>query len=331
MPEAKTLYRIFEHWLPQNTQLAIVREALHKQDRPAALRTKSGYLHEGEAWVREHRSLLTPVLLRHVDLPDELVAGLVSDGDILVPSKDSSEQTIVFFISSDATKEQPSHLPFGLTQVTACSVFLFQLFIDICAANQPCGMQVVPPEINLSPGSLQVTVGGGLFSSGLGLLTACAAGLTGVPTAPVMSRVALESAGVIEWVLGWRKAAAETQTTFAEATKTDAERRLVELDIRRKELELERAKLKGHLVGDQDEFGRSTRVNRRCLESRGESGEVPRNIVQQHAERLEMSESYANHVLNRALPSVRFMKQKMAGIDVKSSATHRRRAHGSSL
>jgi hypothetical protein len=329
MPEAKTLYRIFEHWLPQNTQLAVVREALHKEDRPSALRSKSGYLHEGEAWVREHRSLLTPVLLRHVDLPDELVAGLVSDGDILVPSKGLSEQTILFSVSSDAAKERPVHLPFGLTHVTACSVFLFQLFIDICAANQPCGIQMLPPEINLSPGSLQVTVGGGLFSSGLGLLVACAAGLTGTPTAPVMTRVALESAGVVEWVLGWRKAAAETQKTFAEATKTDAEKRLVELDIKVKELELERAKLKGHVVGDQDEFGRSTRLNRRCLESRAESGEVPRNLVQQHAERFEMPESYANHVLNRALPATRLMKQKMAGIDMKSSTTQRRRAHGS--
>jgi len=56
---------------------------------------------------------------------------------------------------------------------------------------------------------------------------------------------------------------------------------------------------------------------------------VPRNLVQQHAERFEMPESYANHVLNRALPATRLMKQKMAGIDMKSSTTQRRRAHGS--
>lgn len=330
MPEAKTLYRIFEHWLPQDTQLAIVREALRKEDRPSSLRSKSGYLHEGEAWVREHRSLLTPVLLRHVDLPDELIAGLISDGDMMVASKSSPEQTIVFAASSDAAKEQATHLPFGLMQVAACSVFLSQLFIDICAANQPCGVEMLPPEISLSPGSVQVTVSGGPFSSGLGLLVACAGGLSGVPIAPVTTRVALESAQVVEWVLGWRRAAAETQKTFAEATKTDTERRLVELDIKLKELELERAKLKAHLVGDEDEFGRSTRVPRRCLESRAESGEVPRNLVQQHAERFEMPESYANHVLNRALPSARLLKQKMAGIDVKPSGIQRRRAHGSS-
>jgi len=67
MPEAKTLYKIFEHWLPEDIQLAIVREALHKEDRSAAPRAKSGYLHEGQAWVRQHRSLLTPVLLRCID------------------------------------------------------------------------------------------------------------------------------------------------------------------------------------------------------------------------------------------------------------------------
>lgn len=330
MPEAKTLYRIFEHWLPQDTQLTIVREALRKEDRPSSLRSKSGYLQEGEPWVREHRSLLTPVLLRHVDLPDELIAGLTSDEDIVVPAKHSPEQTIVFGASAEVAKEQPTHLPFALMQVTACSVFLSQLFIDMCAANQACGVQMLPPEINLGPGSLQVTVGSGLFSSGLGLLVACAAGLSGVPTTPVPTRVAQESAEVVEWVLGWRRATAETQKTFAEATKTDAERRMVELDIRLKELELERAKLKGHLVGDEDEFGRSTRVPRRYLESRAESGEVPRNIVQQHAERFEMSESYANHVLNRALPSARLLKQKMAGIDVKPAGVQRRRAHGTS-
>lgn len=329
MPEAKTLYRIFEHWLPQDTQLAIVREALRKEDRPSTLRSKSGYLHEGEAWVREHRSLLTPVLLRHVDLPDELIAGLISDGDMAVPSKSSAEQTIIFALSSDVAKVHDAHLPFGLMQVTTCSIFLFQLFIDICAANQPCGVQILPPEVNLSPGSMQVTVGGGIFSSGLGLLVTCAAGLSGVPTAPVTSRVALESAELVEFVLGWRKAAAETRKTFAEATKTEAERGLVELDVRLKKLELERAKLKSHLVGDQDEFGRSSRVPRRCLESRAESGEVTRNIVQQQAERFEVSESYANHVLNRSLPTARLLKQRMAGIDVKLSGMQRRRAHGS--
>jgi hypothetical protein len=330
VPEAKTLYRIFEHWLPQDTQLVIVREALRKEDRPSSLRSKSGYLHEGEAWVREHRALLTPVLLRHVDLPDELIAGLVSDGDMVVPSKSSPEQTIVFTVSSDVPKEHATHLPFGLMQVAACSVFLSQLFIDICAANQPCGVEMLPPEINLTPGAVQVTVSGGVFASGLGLLVACATGLSGVPTAPVTTRVALESAEVVEWMLGWRRAAAETQKTFAEATKTDTERRLVELDIKLKELELERAKLKSHLVGDEDEFGRSTRIARRCLESRAESGEVPRNTIQQHAERFEMSEPYANHVLNRALPGARLLKQKMAGIDVKPFGIQRRRAHGSS-
>lgn len=326
MPEAKTLYRIFEHWLPEDVQLAVVREALHKEDRPSALRARSGYLHEGEAWVRQHRSVLTPVLLRYIDLPDELVAGLVSDGDILVPSKGSSEQTIVFSASSDAPKEPPAPLPFGLTQVTASSVFLFQLFVDICVANQACGIEVLPPEINLTPGSLQVTVGGGLFASGLGLLVACADGLSGAPIVSAMTGLALGSAGIVDLALGWRKAAAESHKTFAEATKTDTERRLLELDIKLKELELERAKLQSRLVEDQDEFGRPIRVNRRFLESQAESGEVPRNTVQQHSARLEMSESYANHILNRALPSARLMKQKMAGIDVKGSAMLRRRA-----
>jgi hypothetical protein len=326
MPEAKTLYRIFEHWLPEDIQLAIVREALHKEDRPSAMRSKSGYLHEGEAWVRQHRSLLTPVLLRYIDLPDELIAGLVSDGDIQAPSKGSSEQTVVFSVSLDPPREIPVPLPFELTQMTASSVFLFQLFVDIFVANQACGIEILPPEINLSPGSLQVTVGGGLFASGLGLLLACAAGLVGAPVVSAMTGVALGNGGVVDLVLGWRKAAAESRKTFAEATKTDAERRLLELDVRLKELELERSKLQSRVVSDQDEFGRPVRIARRCLESRAESGEVRRNIVQQHAERLEMSESYANHVLNRALPTFKLMKQKMAGIEVKAPALLRRRA-----
>jgi len=168
MPEAKTLYRIFEHWLPQDTQLAVVREALRRDDRPSSLRSKSGYPQEGEAWVREHRSSLTPVLLRHVDLPDELIAGLISDGDMMVPSKSSSEQIIVFAVSSDATKEQATALPFGLMQVTACSVFDSQLFIDICAANQPCGAEMLPPDINLSSGSVQITLGRRTIRLGIG-------------------------------------------------------------------------------------------------------------------------------------------------------------------
>ena len=326
MPEAKTLYKIFEHWLPEDIQLAIVREALHKEDRSAAPRAKSGYLHEGQAWVRQHRSLLTPVLLRHIDLPDELIAGLVFDGDIQVPSTCASEQIVVFSVSLDVPKEVSVPLPFELTQLTASSVFLFQLFVDIFVANQACGIEILPPEINLSPGSLQVTVGGGLFASGLGLLVACGAGLIGAPVVSAMTGVALGSGEVVDLVLGWRKAAAESRKTFAEATKTDAERRLLELDIRVKELELERSKLQGRVIGDQDEFGRPVRISRRCLESRSESGEVRRNIVLQHAQRLEMSESYANHVLNRALPAFKLMKQKMAGIEVKSQTVLRRRA-----
>ena len=146
----------------------------------------------------------------------------------------------------------------------------------------------------------------------MGLIVASASGLVGAPLLGIGSGVALASVGLVQLAVGWRKAAAEIRRMDADAAQSDAERRLTEIKIKRKELELEQAKLE--IAGEK---APKTRADH----PRPESAEVPRDVVRKLAEQFSMEEAYANHLLNRGLPILRIMKQKMAGVEVSSVRT----------
>jgi hypothetical protein len=215
-------------------------------------------------------------------------------------------------------------------------MFLFHLFTAIGAANAACGVQISPPQVTLGPGPLQFTIGGGLFASDIGLLIACAPAVIGAPLVSKQSESALAAARTIELMVGWRRAIAEQRKIGFEASRSEAERRLTEINIEIRKLELERAHRKHTSSWIEAEVRGRYWGSGSGLEiaiSPPESSEVRRDLVQEQARRFAMTEVYANHLLNRTLPSLRLLKQKMAGIDIcviepiahanrKASATH---------
>jgi hypothetical protein len=314
MPDASALFEIIDYWLPESTRLGLLREAGLSDDRPFSLRRAPALVAERENWVTQHRFALAPLVLRHFDPPDNLIARLVEDGDIKVPSEqrnDQQSQSIVLSGFPEEDIERASMFKgFALTQLTASSITLFQLFVDISAANQACGLQISPPNVKVRRGSMELSFGSGLFASGVGLIVACATGLVGAPLVSVPAGFVLASAGVIDLVIGWRKSVAEEKKAYAETLKTEAERRLAELEIQIRDLELQRAKL-----WLESRFANQLKPGG-GLESGltpPESSSVPRRLVQGQAEQFGMTEAYANHLLNRTLPGTRLIKQKMAG------------------
>ena len=309
MDDARALYEIFHHQLPENVRVTVLQEINLPDDRPSVLRGRGGLIDDAVEWINRHRTALVPVVLRHIDPSDDLIAQLTREGDIQVPSEQLSSQTVCFSGFPQPSDElRDASNGFALTDVTASSLLLFQLFLDLSAANAACGIQLPLARINLNHGSVELPlVGGGLFASGVGLIVACGAGLIGAPVISVLGGVTLATAGVIDLVVGWRKSVAEVHKTNVEAGKLDAERRLADVDIKIKELELERARLAA-TVPVRNELGRiEPRERRERLLSPPESGEVAREIVQRQAEELGMTEGYATHLLNRALPGMRIL------------------------
>ena len=318
MPEPRTLYRLFNNFLTESKRVAIMREARIEDDRPSILRGEAGQTQEGVEWIARHRESVAPLILRYIDPPDDLIAGLVTDGDLQIPAESRSPQTII--LSGLTVSESGSaRQSLSLSDILGSSAIVFQAFLDLSAANEACGARSSLPEVELSRGSVQITVGRGLHSSGIGLLVTCSAGLVGAPLAGTIAGASLATAGIVELAVGWRKAIAENRKLDTDTSKTDAQHRQTEINIQIKELDLERARLEKDHVMDHDSSGRPMSRPRQNALSRTppESGEVPRASVRQNAEALAMSEIYANHVLNRALPNFRLLKQKMSGAEVR--------------
>jgi hypothetical protein len=168
-----------------------------------------------------------------------------------------------------------------------------------------------PPAVSVEAGSVQFTVGGGLFASGIALLAACSAGMVAAPAAAAASGCTLATAGFIELALNWREKIAQIRKTDAETTVLRLEhdhitvqqsQRLRELEIQAKELELEMARARAMETRDADEIS--------------SAGLVPRDVVRREAERLGLSEGYANYILNRTLPSYRKLAAYFSEVQV---------------
>ncbi len=305
MDEPHAVYGIWQELLPGSAQLEILRAAGMPDDRPSVLRGKGGSIPEGLRWLEQRRKTIAPLLLRHVDPPDGYVAGLVRDGDLQVPVEPHRPQSILLsgFLTFEEEGHASARLP--LSSIAASSALLLQAFIDISAANHACGGTVPDPMVRIERGSLQITVGGGLFASGVALLVACGSVLVGAPVAGIAGGAILATAGVIELAIGSKKTIAETRLLDMNALKADAERRKTELEIKLREIELERAQLER----DRD------RAEQPAIPPG--SAAVPRAVVRENSDQLGMSETYANHLLNRALPRYRYLRQRMAGVEVK--------------
>ena len=334
MNKPETLVDIFSDWLDETSRRAILIEAHIEDDRPPHLRGEGGDLKVAWDWIQHHRAQIAPLVLRYVDPPDRVVEGLVMDGDLQVPHPEGGVPSVLSFSPltefETSVTQSPGQIP--VLDLALTSAFVSELFVDMARANRVCGTWVDPPQAAVTRGSVQYTLGSGLFASGMGLLVACSAGLVGAPIVGPVAGATLATVGLFDLALGWRKQVAETTKARSAARKYEAEARLVELDVKIKEVELEKARL---LSETEPEYDRHKNVLRRIYVRRRheefqrilapDSGEVPRQLVRRTAEDMNMNEVYANHLLNRCLPRFRLLKQKIAGATITSRNVRRKR------
>ena len=220
------------------------------------------------------------------------------------------------------TDEYVDELP--ILDIAITSAFLSEMFVDLGRANYVCGADIHPPKATIKAGSIKYTLGGGLFATGMGLLVACGSGIVGAPIVGPVAGATLATAGIFDLALGWKKQVAETARIQSESKKIDVDTRLVELELKIKQLELEKAQLLSETQPEYDPRSDVLRlyVRRPIREQQKamppDSSEVPRKLVQRTAEDLNISEAYANHILNRCLGKFRMLKQKIVGANITS-------------
>jgi len=302
------------HYLDESERLQILKEAGIFDDRPNILKGRGGSYADLYNRMDQHRSSITPILLRTRNLSDKQIAHLVADGDVRIAQNSNRGAVKVSFslLQTQSTK------PLGgskvlLTDLAAASAAMTEMFVVLGHATNSLGAEIAsPPEVQVKSGSVEIAVGGGLFGSGIGLIVASAAGLVAAPIIGPAAGVVLAGAGIIELALGWKQKIAETEKTREETRilridhdeiVVSQSRRVRELDIRLKEIELEKAKLQ---VGAEEKETSSFAA----------SGLVKREVVIAEAERRGLTESAANHILNRGLPTYTALRRYFGQIDI---------------
>ena len=294
--------------LEEAEKVDVLREAGLLDDRPEELRPPvGGSWGTVIEWMAPRRSSIVPALLRVRDLPYREIGRLIGDGD-LSPGQDFRRADIRIRVtpvgereSRRETRERVTRV--SLTDLAAASAMMVDVFMVVGTASESFDseIRVTSPDVEVRSGSVEFNIGGGgLLTSGMALVVACAAGVSGLASAPLvvpLGGAGLVALGVIEVALGWKQKIAETRKTDEEArilrllrdeVVIRQSRRERELNIKLKELELE-------LAREQLRAAEPSRFASSSL--------VPRELVRNEAERLGLSESYANLLLNKALPT----------------------------
>jgi hypothetical protein len=243
--------------LDEGEKIAIIRAGRLTDDRPSILRGRGGNRSDLSKWMKPIRHTIVPLLLRVVDLSDNAIGKLVSDGDLSLGDLFTARQVNLRFFLERAASHAPPHTfdagAVRLTDLTGCSAVLFEMFVSICSANRPLGLQetFIPPDVRVEGGSVQFSLGGGMVASGIGLIVACSSGLLAPPAVVISSGIVLASIGLLDLVVGWKQKLAETRKTQEETRVLSVEhgttalqhnRRLRELELRIGEMELEKAR-----------------------------------------------------------------------------------------
>jgi hypothetical protein len=313
------------HWfdnvfarLGEPEQQAVLRNASLSDDRPPQMR--GGHWYDPDIvgkWIAPVRKDLVPALLRVVNLTDAEISHMLADGDLSVGTPLLTATQIVMRLTDTGPAEGKAGIL--ITDLAAASAMLLEMTVVIGQANRAFGQEITPPEVlSVSSGSVEFAIRGSLLASGLGLIVFCSAGL-----APIAGGV-LATAGLFDLVVNWRKKMAETRREDAAARKLEAEtgevRRRADAEIRRLDAETRKLNLEADKLEAETSRGYATADEERFAES----SLVPRNVVQEQAKDLGLEEGYANHLLNRSLPSYRAVRGYFRDMEFKStSASHK--------
>jgi hypothetical protein len=288
---------------------------------PEVIRTGSGETEPGREWVRSHHSIIIPLILRTIDPDDDTVVSLVQASYLSFGEQPSSTDNFrITFSLLGGYKPGPDPHPrdarrVAITDLTAASCALCELFIEIASANRPFGVILEPPLAEVSPGSISFTIGGTLYTSGLSLIVACCAGMIAAPVVGPIVGGALATAGAIELALTWKKTITENKKLEGERYKLEAETSKLYAEARKNDAEARKAYIESFAKLREMERERATPVDQTAASSC-----VPRSVVIAEAQRFGLTEGYANHVLNRTLPSYITVRQYCENIVTESVA-----------
>lgn len=260
-------------------------------------------------WFLAHREALAKSVLRFVDPVDDEIAGMVREGDLVVPEV-RHRQLGVRFCFEGARNSDTAPNAFPITQLAASTVGVLQTATDLAAAFSPCGVEFSEPTVTLEQGSIQIRVRGGLFASGVGVLLAAATGIVGSPVAAGLAGAALATGGLVGLALDWRRTVTETAKLQGERKLIDAQTRLAEAELAIKEAELQRARVvHGFPALRSDEPDDPPWPD-------AASALIPPDQLEAIARAHGWSPAFVSHVANRGLPSTRHWLSQMTGVRV---------------
>lgn len=246
-------------------------------------------------WIRANASELFPAIFRVTDPTDSDVAILSNEDAFWIREVPANAGADLRLAQRRALIQSES---LRITDVCIASSVVCELFVNFAAAHRPLGVELDPPATTVESGSVKFGIDGGLFASGIALLTACAEGLVADPVTGIIGGAGLATAGAINLALSWKQKIAEIDRAEQDRWKTYEETKATRVDTQLKEIEYEMQQLK------LEEARRALEPESQSQSTAPASALVPRELVQEVAERVGINEAHANHLLNRVLSSL---------------------------
>lgn len=266
---------------------------------PAAQLNRGSYNQELRNWIAPFRASIAPLLLRKRNVTTYEFAQMYNEGDLELYAGELPPVTVQITPPSDAQlqpDDDPDNLHFSLTDLVTATAFMGEMFIVIGSAGIGVDRDepYIPPYVEVNGGSVKFIIKGGLFAAGIGMIVTATGGLAAAPIAGVAGGTALAGVGFVDKVFNWRHEAAKNRITNAEAD-------LLELEVQQKKLELRRAEI---LMQQQESENYPAA-----------SSLIPRQDVQNWADRFGLREAFANHILNVTVPIYSFFRTKFVKIE----------------
>lgn len=187
----------------ESVRVRVLHDAGLADDRPGILRNEPGTTEQGLQWIRRHASVLVGPLLRYLDLDDDTVAFLASEGSLGVGTPVAAP-AVFSFPFPDRRRNAPDDGTLDLAELAAGAVLLQDLFDALAKASAPFAAPSGAPRVRVSvDGAVDFEVQGGVLTAAAALIVTAAGmvvpavhgtGAAGVPASALVRRDAVLAA-----------------------------------------------------------------------------------------------------------------------------------------
>jgi hypothetical protein len=161
--------------VPESVRVRVLRDAGLPDDRPGILRGEDGTQEQGLQWVRRNLSKLVGPILRYMDLDDDTVAFLASEGSIAVGTPVSAP-AVFSFPFHDGRRHAPADGSLDLAELASSAALLQDLVAALAEASAPFAIPAATPRVRVSvDGAVDYDLACGIFSAGAALVVTAAA------------------------------------------------------------------------------------------------------------------------------------------------------------